>query len=100
MAKTQGFKIRADFFLPLDKKDFAKQRDVYGMIATIQETGKLPDDFLSRVTLISVDARQGGHETPAAPGTDLTVDPAATPLTTDPMPEGATLVDSMAALDE
>jgi hypothetical protein len=99
MAKTQGFKITATFFLPVDKKNFTAQRDAYGLVAGIQESNKLPDDFLSRVTLIDVSAKQGGHELPAASGGNV-ADPALTPLTTDPLPEGATIVDSVAALDD
>ncbi len=67
MTKTPGFKIRIDAFLPIDKKDFAKQAKAYQMIADLQKPGAgLPADFLSSVTITGIDAKQGTAELPAA----------------------------------
>lgn len=38
MAKQQGFHVAVKYFLPIDKKDFAKQSAAYGMMAAIGET--------------------------------------------------------------
>lgn len=66
--KKKGFKVRADFFLEIDPKDFAKQSATYGMIAKIQASGELPSDFLATARLVSVDAKLGSaDDVPPAP---------------------------------
>lgn len=101
MTKKQGFNIRINAFLEIDKKDFGRQATVFAMIDGITKTGKLPDDFFATATIISIDAKQGAADVPDAPAADQgeQIDPANTPLTTDPMPDGATVLESSEMLD-
>lgn len=103
MTKKHGFKIKAEFFLELDKMDFKKQAATYAALAEIQSTGKLPASFLETATVISVSAKAGGYDPDEqASGStdgDGETGPADTPLTTDPLADGATVVDSMLGLD-
>lgn len=101
MTKTKGFKIRVDLFLPIDKKDFAKQAATYQLIADIQKTGKVPAELLQAAHILSIDVKDGSAEIPAAPAADSgnQDDPALTPLTTDPLPDGAIILESSEALD-
>lgn len=70
MTKTKGFKLRIDAFLPIDKKDFAKQSAAYATLATIKHTGKLPDGFLDQVTILGIEAKEGSAELPDAAQTE------------------------------
>jgi len=95
MTKKTGFLITASYFLPIDKKNFAAQAATYAAIADIEKTGTLPADFAG--TLIGVKAKQGSADIPdAAPTTsepDKT-DPASWPLTTEPLPADAVILES------
>jgi len=95
MTKRTGFLITATYFLPIDKKDFAKQATAYATMAEIDKTGTLPADFSG--TLLSVKAKQGTADIPDAPQTtsepDKT-DPASWPLTTEPLPADAVVLES------
>ena len=62
--KQKGFKIRVDYFLPIDKKDFTKQAAAYTLIAGIKSTGQLPADFLDQAAVIGIDAKEGSAELP------------------------------------
>lgn len=101
MTKKQGFNIRINAFLEIDKKDFARQAKVYGLIDGITKTGKLPDDFFATATIVGIDAKQGTADIPDAPPADQgeRPDAANTPLTTDPLPDGAIVLESAEALD-
>jgi len=96
MTKRTGFLITATYFLPIDKKNFAAQAATFSAIADIEATGKLPDDFIGE--LISVKAKQGS--TDAAPVAETTTtepdmtDPAKWPLTTEPMPADAVILEA------
>lgn len=94
MTKKHGFKIRIDAFLELDKKNFGKQAETYGLIAEMQKTGKLPANFFDTAVIVKVDARQGGQDFEDAPGDDGDV-----PLTTEPLAEGSTVIASAMMLD-
>lgn len=94
MTKRTGFIITATYFVPIDKKDFAKQAAAYATMAEIEKTGMLPADFSGAI--LSVKAKQGTADVPDAPqGTqpDRT-DPANWPLTTDHLPDGAEVLES------
>lgn len=99
MTKKAGFLVTATYFLPIDKKDFAKQAATYQAMAEIEKSGKLPPDFTTTAVLVAVKAKQGSADVPdAAPAGDRQ-DPANWPLTTDPLPDGASIIESVDALD-
>lgn len=99
MTKKHGFKIRLDLFLELDKSDYRKQATTFAAIAEITEKGKLPEGFLDLATIVGVSAKAGGYDPdePATGGSEP--GPADTPLTTDALPDGSTVADSVIALD-
>lgn len=100
MTKKTGFIITATYFVPIDKKDFAKQAAAYATMAEIDKSGTLPDDFAG--SLLSVKAKQGSADVPDvpdAPAASTTTernpnDPASWPLTTEPLPADATVISS------
>lgn len=96
MTKKTGFLITATYFLPIDKKNFAAQAATFSAIAEIEKTGTLPADFAG--TLIAVKAKQGSADIPDAPQT-ASVDDKDVPLTTDPLPEGASVIEGTQGLD-
>lgn len=96
MTKTKGFKLRIEAFLPIDKKDFNKQAAAFATLAEIERTGKLPAGFFDQVTILGIDAKEGSAELPAP---DYINDPATVPLTTDPLAEGAAVLEATTALD-
>lgn len=98
MSKTKGFKVRIDAFVALDPKDYKKTAAAYAAMDEISRTKKLPEGFLDNATILDVSAKMGTAEIPAA-GTGSPDDPAAAPLTTDPLPEGATVLSSATVLD-
>jgi hypothetical protein len=59
MAKQSGFFVNVRYFVPIDKKDFAKQAAAYSTMAEIEKEGKLPADFAGDV--IDVKVKQGSH---------------------------------------
>lgn len=97
MTKKQGFKVTIVAFVEIDKKDFGKQAKAFETMDAITKTGKVPADFLTSATILSVAAKQGGADVPDAPTSgdqgDKT-DPANVPLTTDPLPAGATVLEA------
>lgn len=106
MTKKAGFLVTATFFLPIDKKDFAKQAATFKAMADIQATNTLPPDFTATATLIGVKAKQGSADIADTPSADANQgqrpdpnDAATTPLTSDPLPEGATVLEAATALD-
>lgn len=95
MTKKSGFLITATYFLPIDKKNFAAQAKTFTAIADIEKTGTLPADFAG--TVISVKAKQGSADIPDAPQTASEpdkADPASWPLTSDPLPADATVIEA------
>lgn len=95
MTKKKGFNIRINAFLEIDPKDFARQSKVFGMIDGITKTKSLPDDFFSIAKITEIDAKQGTADIPDAPPADQTqFDPASVPLTTDPLPDGAIVLEA------
>lgn len=96
MTKRTGFLITATYFLPIDKKNFAAQAATYAAIAEVEKTGTLPADFSG--TLISVKAKQGSADVPDAPQTPSNepdhTDPASWPLTSEPLPADAAVLES------
>lgn len=62
MAKQTGFFVNARYFVPLDKKDFAKQRDAYAMMAAIEQDQKLSAEFIEAATLVGVTVKPGGYD--------------------------------------
>lgn len=91
MTKKTGFIITATYFVPIDKKDFAKQALAYATMAEIDKTGTLPADFAG--TLLSVKAKQGSADIPDAP-TQPEGQPGDVPLTTEPLPADAIVLES------
>ena len=91
MTKRTGFLITATYFLPIDKKNFAAQAATFSAIADIEATGKLPADFTG--TLLTVKAKQGSADIPDAPQT-ATVEPKDVPLTTEPLPADAVILET------
>jgi len=91
MTKRTGFLITATYFLPIDKKNFAAQAATFSAIADIEATGKLPSDFAG--TLLTVKAKQGSADIPDAPQT-ATVEPKDVPLTTEPLPADAVILET------
>lgn len=98
MTKTPGFHIRIDAFIPIDKKDFAKQAAAYQTIADIQKNNALPAGFFDTATIIGITPKQGAADIPEPASASETAldatDPASWPLTTDPLPEGATVLEA------
>lgn len=96
MTKRTGFLITATYFLPIDKKNFAAQAATFSAIADIEATGKLPDDFAG--TLLTVKAKQGSADIPDAAAEPAEPvggnEPADVPLTTEPLPSGAVVLES------
>lgn len=95
MTKKSGFLITATYFLPIDKKNFAAQAATFSAIAEIEKTGALPADFAG--TVISVKAKQGSADIPDAPQTASDpdkADPASWPLTSDPLPADAAVIEA------
>lgn len=104
MTKTKktGINIRLDAFIEIDKTNFAKQRDAYAMMATVQETGKLPTNFWDLAVIIGAPTCKPGSADvpePVVTGDQDKTDPANWPLTTDALPEGATVLESITAFD-
>jgi hypothetical protein len=98
MTKKQGFKVTIVAFVEIDKKDFGKQAKAFETMDAITKTGKVPADFLTSATILSINAKQGGADVPdAAKGDEF--DPATWPLTTEPLPEGATVLAATTMLD-
>lgn len=95
--KTQGFHVRIDAFVTIDKTDFGKQAAAYAMMDAIKKTNKLPDDFFTTAVILDINGKAGSAElSPTATSGDQgdKMDPANWPLTTDPLPEGATVIES------
>ncbi len=92
MTKTKGFNIRIDAFVALDPKNFTAQAAAFALIGTLQDTKKLTPEFIAAATILDVNAKQGSAELPAVTGEQP--DPANVPLTTDPLPEGAVVLES------
>jgi hypothetical protein len=95
--KTKGILVTVTFLLPLDKGNFAKVAATYNEVAEIDRSKKLPDDFLTRATLVTIATKEGAVELPTAGGDKN--DPASWPLTTDALPEGATVIEASTMLD-
>lgn len=89
--KKTGFKIRIDAFVEIDKTNFSAQAKAFALMASIKETGKLPDGFFDSATILAIDAKQGSAEIPDLPVIENQGD---VPLTTDPLPEGATILEA------
>ena len=68
MSKQNGFIVTAKFFVPIDKTDFAKQRDAFALMADIQDKKALSPEFLAAAEVLGVTAKQGGRPDAAAPG--------------------------------
>lgn len=100
MAKMKGFKISLDYFLPIDQSDFGKQSAAFALADAIQK-GNIPDDFFKSAIAIGVTVKQGSSDIDIAPPKDdaKDINPADVPLTTDPLPEGATVLEASEALD-
>lgn len=97
MTKKFGFNIRLDAFLEIDKKDFSKQAEAFALMAEIEKTGKIPATFFERAKVLGLTVKQGNADIPDAPaGGEQTdkADPANWPLTTDPLPEGAIVLEA------
>jgi hypothetical protein len=99
MTKKFGFIIRLDAFLEIDKKNFAKQAEAFALMAEIEKTGKLPAEFFERAKVLGLTVTQGNKDVPDAAKTGDEFDPATWPLTTDPLPEGATVTAATTMLD-
>lgn len=102
MTKKAGFLVTLSYFLPIDKKDYAKQAATYQAMAEIEKTGRLPADLISTAILVGVPkVKQGNQDVPDAPAGDQgdKQDPATWPLTADPLPDGAVILESSEALD-
>jgi len=91
MTKRPGFIITANYFLPIDKKNFAAQAKTFAAVAEIEANNKLPADFAG--TLLTVKAKQGSADIPDAPQT-ATVEPKDVPLTTEPLPADAVVLET------
>jgi hypothetical protein len=103
MSKKPGFKITIFGFIPIDKKDFKRQAEIYAAMAKLQEPGaKLTPDLLALMTMTAPPkVGQGSAEVPDAPyqhAGDMN-DLANWPLTADPLPEGATVLEASEPLD-
>jgi hypothetical protein len=98
MTKKQGFKVRIDAFVEIDKKDYGKQAAAYAMMDAVTKSGKLPADFWTSAVILGISATPGGAEVPDAPKNDGG-GPADVPLTTDPLPEGAIVLEATTGLD-
>lgn len=72
MTKKSGFKIRVDYFVEIDKKDFGKQAAAFAMIDTITKTGTLPADFSGVV--LEVSAKQGSADVQDVPAGKTTAE--------------------------
>lgn len=95
MTKKFGFIIRLDAFVEIDKKDFRKQADAFALMADIEKSGKLPPSFFEQAKILGLTVKQGNTDVTDAPAaTGEKPDPADVPLTTDPLPEGATVLES------
>lgn len=71
MTKKTGINIRLDAFIEIDKTNFAQQRDAFGVLAEIEQTGKLPANFFDLAVIVDLSAKQGSADVPDAPiGTD------------------------------
>lgn len=100
MAKKTGFKVNIVAFVEIDKKDFGKQAAAFAMMDTITRTGKLPEGFMASASILSINAKQGSADIPDQPASEPDKnDPANWPLTTDGLPEGATILEQSEALD-
>lgn len=98
--KTRGFKVRIDAFLPINTTDFREQAKAYQAIADMNENGKVPDDFFKTATITAMSVKQGTADLPAPAEFGSVDDPAATPLTKNPMPEGAQVISFQEGLDQ
>lgn len=99
--KTPGFNIRIDAFIPVDKKNFSAQAAAFALVGALQDTKKITPEFLQGATILDINAKLGTADLTAIPAATKTgdeFDPAAWPLTTDPLPEGATVLESTADL--
>ena len=98
--KTKGFKIRLDLFLPIDTDDFGKQAAAYATMDKLQKARQVTPELLEAATLMDMSVKIGSEELPDAPAVEIDkTDPANTPLTTDPLPDGAVILESTDALD-
>lgn len=102
MTKLTGFKVRIDAIIPIDKTDFGKQAAAFKLMDDITKTKTLPANFFDLAKLVDVSAKQGSAEVAdEPPANDANKDdPANTPLTTDPLPEGAVVLEASDALDQ
>ncbi len=73
MAKKTGFYVNVKYFVEVDKKDFAKQAAAYGLLAEIEKSKTLPDDFASSAVVVDIAAKQGSYD-PGASETDEQID--------------------------
>lgn len=100
MTKKTGFKVNIVAFVEIDKKDFGKQAAAFAMMDTITRTGKLPDGFMASASILAINAKQGSADIPDQPASEPDKnDPASWPLTTDGLPDGATILEQSEALD-
>lgn len=72
------------YFLPIDKKDFAKQAAAYGMMAAIGETQTLPTEFIGAAKVVSVSVRQGGYDDTSGYGSEPFGEQPETPAEAEP----------------
>lgn len=98
--KTRGFKVRIDAFLPINTVDFREQAKAYAAIADMQDKGKIPDGFFTQATILKLDVRQGSADIPEPPEFGTVDDPASTPLTNKPLPEGAEILSQQTGMDQ
>lgn len=101
MTKTTGFKIKIEAFLPIDRTSFAKQAAAYQMMDALQTSGKFTQELINSLVITGLVAKVGSADIPDAPdqGDNSLNDPANIPLTTDPLPEGAIVLEAAEALD-
>lgn len=101
MSKKPGFKIRIDGFVVIDKSNFGQQAALYGHMDTLKTKKVIPPELLAMITVTDATGKQGAVEVPDPPSPFSAAlgDPAATPLTTDPLPEGAAVIEAAGALD-
>lgn len=98
--KKKGFILTVTAFMETDPKDFAKQAATYTAMAEIEKTGKLPPGMLDTLPILGVVAKPGSRELPpTAPTKPDPNDANLTPLTTDALPAGATVIEATTALD-
>ncbi len=62
MSKQTGFKVKAEFFLPVPKDNFADQAAAYALMADIEKTSVIPPEFLTKAALVSVSAKMSSRD--------------------------------------